>query len=443
MQQLTFNETDTSAWLIANGFQLDEVVESSQTGRVEGVWDFHVENAPTPHTFLVDDVVTHNSVDSVFLGNLLSTISKVAGSQMTAGQIFGIQNPKTGKWDKPPIFRLYSESVGDAMFDAMSSLARIMPDKVYSGGKWWYVFNDKPSGMVVNAKMSSRGEYYVEAKDGYAEMVVFCDSYPFMYPESLDEDGKGAGMAAVARMFSANIPKLMGKLKKKGIAVIGVNQVRLKPGVSYGNPEYEPGGQAVQFASSIRIRTAARSVPHGKGPVEEEASVLADGNDQYKYILMKLTKNKSATSVGLESWQRVWASDPMGNAYGFCPVWNMYDYMCLTGQATRFGSGKKRQIMINLWSVDGEKVAYVNEKMTFEDLKNLVLLEGAERVAYAKEMKMSKEDYATFFSGSKLFLHLKAQVACGTGLSFAYALKNGATVGNSDSGTEENEDEQE
>lgn len=366
------------------------------------------------------------SVDPVYSGNLIRRIAELKGSTLTIDKVFGVRDPKTNKWKVPPIFRLYSESVGDAMFDAMASLARQLPDKIFHEKKWWYVFDEKPADMTVNAKLSSRGAYYVECENGYAEMVIFLDSYPMMYPESLDEDGKGAGMAAVARMFSANIPKIAGKLKKKGITVIGVNQLRLRPGVTHGNPEYEPAGEAVKFASAIRINNRARSVPHGKGPIEEEASVLEEGNDQYKYILMKVTKNKSHTSIGLESWQRVWASDPSGDAQGFCPAWNVYDYLTLTGQAIRFGTGKVRKIMMALYSVDGETIVYQNDKMVFADLKAMVLLPEEERKAYAKdELGMTKEEYLTYFSGSALYDHCQAQILEGTGQIFAYAVKNG------------------
>jgi RecA/RadA recombinase len=383
------------------------------------------------------------STDPVYTSRVVERISALKGKQITLSELFGVQDPKTGKWKVKPIFRLYTESIGDAMFDAMSSLARVLPDKVFAQGKWWYVFDEKPAGQKINQGLSSRGSYYVQARDGFAEMVIFADSYPQMYPEKLDEDGKGAGMAAVARMFSENIPKLAGKLKKKGILVVGVNQLRLRPGVTHGNPEYEPAGEAVKFASAVRINNRARSVPHGKGPVEEEASVLMEGNDQYKYILMKVTKNKSATSIGLESWQRVWAADPNGDAHGFCPAWNIYDYLVLTGQCIRFGTGKKRLIEMNLWNIDGSECVYSNPKMEFADLKALVLLPEEDRKVYAKELGMSKSDYMTYFSGSNLYQHCQQQILSGTGPQFAYAVKNGIGLEEADDGEYEEEPDEE
>jgi len=368
------------------------------------------------------------SSSPLYLGNILEAIYKLrGGKQLTAAQIFGVKDKK-GKWAKTPIFRLYTEGIGDTMFNALASVARQMPDKVYESGKWYYVFEDKPANAKIVQALSSRGSYYVEADNGYPELIIIADSYPMMFPDRLDEDDKGAGMAAVARMFSENVPKIMGRLKRKAITVIGANQLRLRPGVTHGNPEYEPGGTTVQFASSVRIKNSHMSVPHGKGRIEEEPSVLTDGNDQYKYVKMQVTKNKSNTSVGLETWQRVWAADPESNAYGFDPVWNIYDYLTLTGQAERFGSGKKRPINLQLWSIAGDEEVFARE-MDFMDLKALILLPEEERMKYAKEMKLDKKAYMNYFTGHKLYEHLAAQVHEGTGLTFAYNLLNGGEIG--------------
>lgn len=364
------------------------------------------------------------TLDPVYLGNLLSQASKLQGSALTPSQLFGIKNERTGKWDCPPIIRLYTESIGDAMFDAMSSLARHLPDKVYHNGKWYYVFEELPEGEKAVKSLSSRGSYYVEASHPYAELVIFLDSYMMMYPESLDTDDKKGGLAAIARMFSENIPKIAGRLQRKGITVVGVNQLRLKPGVSYGNPEYEPGGTAVQFASAVRIKVQARSVPHGKGLVEEEQSILGEGSDQYKYVNVKVTKNKSATSVGLESWQRIWAADASGNASGFCPVWNIYDYLVMTGQAERFGTGKAKEIRLQLRDAEDGNIVFSSPSFSYYDLKSLVLLPELDRRKFAKSLGMSKTIYETYFSSNLLYTHCRNQIQAGLAITWAYRVRD-------------------
>lgn len=179
------------------------------------------------------------SSDPSYQSNIVARIAQLAnmkkdGKVITVDDVFGVRNPDTGKYVIPPIFRLYTESIGDKLFDSMSALVKALPDKVFVGGKWYYVYDEKPKGDVkVDRKLSSRNSYYVEAENPHPELAIFADSYPAMYPETLD-DGKGQGMAAVARMFSENIPKIAGRLRKKGIVVIGVNQLRQRPGVMFG-----------------------------------------------------------------------------------------------------------------------------------------------------------------------------------------------------------------
>ena len=387
-------------------------------------WDFEGSSAPD------------------YQANIVARIAELSGKKkegktVTIDDVFGVRDPDTGKYLVKPIFRLYTESIGDKLFDSMSQLVKLLPDKVYEKGKWYYIYDTKPADQKIDKQLSSRGSYYVEAENPAPELAIFMDSYSAMYPETLD-DGKGQGMAAVARMFSENIPKIAGRLRKKGIVIIGVNQMRLKPAVMFGNPEYEPNGEAVKFISSVRIKNTARAIPHGKGQLEQEASVLLDGDDEYQYICMRPTKNKQYNSTGLESWQRVWKSDPQGTAHGFDPVWNIYDYLLLTGQATRFGSGTKRKIDLYIKDVNGEKVVYEAEDLDWWDFKALILLRGKERVNYAKELGMDSKTYKTFFADGALFNHCRNQILEGSGIRMAFELKNGAS---SEDEVEEDEDD--
>ena len=56
-----------------------------------------------------------------------------------------------------------------------------------------------------------------------------------------------------ARLMSQALRKLTSTINKSRTAVIFINQLREKIGISYGNPEVTPGGRALKFYSSVRI----------------------------------------------------------------------------------------------------------------------------------------------------------------------------------------------
>lgn len=62
-------------------------------------------------------------------------------------------------------------------------------------------------------------------------------------------------MSPMARFLSQYLRKLVRALRGRAAHVIFVNQIREKPGVMFGSPEYTPGGKALKFYSSVRLRT--------------------------------------------------------------------------------------------------------------------------------------------------------------------------------------------
>lgn len=59
-----------------------------------------------------------------------------------------------------------------------------------------------------------------------------------------------------ARVMSRALPILAGVLHNTGCTLILVNQLREKPGIMYGNPEYPTGGKAVGYYAALRLQTA-------------------------------------------------------------------------------------------------------------------------------------------------------------------------------------------
>jgi recombination protein RecA len=84
--------------------------------------------------------------------------------------------------------------------------------------------------------------------------LVIVDSVAALVPTKETEGDMGdSHMGLQARLMSQAMRKLAGVIKKSNTAVVFTNQIRMKIGVIYGNPETTPGGKALRFYSSVRI----------------------------------------------------------------------------------------------------------------------------------------------------------------------------------------------
>ncbi len=84
--------------------------------------------------------------------------------------------------------------------------------------------------------------------------VVIVDSVAALIPRAEIEGAMGdAHVALQARLMSQALRKLTAAISKSQTIVIFINQIRMKIGVMFGNPETTPGGRALKFYSSVRI----------------------------------------------------------------------------------------------------------------------------------------------------------------------------------------------
>ena len=91
------------------------------------------------------------------------------------------------------------------------------------------------------------------ARSGAIEVVVI-DSVAALVPRAEIEGEMGdAHVGLQARLMSQALRKIAGCVSKSNCIVIFINQLRLKVGVMYGNPETTTGGNALKFYASIRI----------------------------------------------------------------------------------------------------------------------------------------------------------------------------------------------
>jgi len=102
------------------------------------------------------------------------------------------------------------------------------------------------------------GEQALEITDmlvrsGAVDMVVI-DSVAALTPKAEIEGDMGdSHMGLQARLMSQALRKLTGNIKRSNTLVIFINQIRMKIGVMFGNPETTTGGNALKFYSSVRL----------------------------------------------------------------------------------------------------------------------------------------------------------------------------------------------
>ncbi|MBT4000760.1 MAG: recombinase RecA [Candidatus Thioglobus sp.] len=84
--------------------------------------------------------------------------------------------------------------------------------------------------------------------------IVVVDSVAALTPKAEIEGEMGAShMGLQARLMSQALRKLTSNIKKTNTMVIFINQLRMKIGVMFGNPETTTGGNALKFYASVRL----------------------------------------------------------------------------------------------------------------------------------------------------------------------------------------------
>ena len=84
--------------------------------------------------------------------------------------------------------------------------------------------------------------------------LVVVDSVAALVPQAeIDGDMGDSHMGLQARLMSQALRKLTGVVSKTHCTIIFINQIRMKIGVMFGNPETTSGGNALKFYSSVRL----------------------------------------------------------------------------------------------------------------------------------------------------------------------------------------------
>ncbi len=114
--------------------------------------------------------------------------------------------------------------------------------------------------------------------------VIVVDSVAALTPQAEIEGEMGdSHMGLQARLMSQALRKLTGTISKSGTSLIFINQIRMKIGVMFGNPETTTGGRALKFYSSVRLEV-------------RRIETISKGSDDAigNRVRVKVVKNKVA-----------------------------------------------------------------------------------------------------------------------------------------------------
>lgn len=121
------------------------------------------------------------------------------------------------------------------------------------------------------------------ARSGAVDLIIV-DSVAALTPQAEIEGDMGEShMGLQARLMSQALRKLTSILSKSKCTIIFINQIRMKIGVMFGNPETTTGGNALKFYSSVRMEV-------------RKIETISKGADEYigNRVRIKIVKNKVA-----------------------------------------------------------------------------------------------------------------------------------------------------
>ena len=202
------------------------------------------------------------------------------------------------------------------------------------------------------------GEQALEVTDTLIQSksldVIVIDSVAALVPRAeLEGDMGDSHVGLQARLMSQALRKITGNIQKSNTMVIFINQIRMKIGVMFGNPETTTGGNALKFYSSVRLDI--RRV----GAIKDGDEVV--GNE----TRVKVVKNKVAPPFKVVDFQILYGK-------GINRIGEIIEYAVKKDVVEKSGSW---------YSYKGEKIGQGLNKATEFLRENSKLLDEIEKAS--------------------------------------------------------------
>ena len=206
------------------------------------------------------------------------------------------------------------------------------------------------------------GEQALEITDALVRSgavdAIVVDSVAALVPKQEIEGEMGDTFVGLqARLMSQALRKLAGTISKTNCVVIFINQLRMKIGVMYGNPETTTGGNALKFYSSVRL------------DVRRVESIKEGGNVIGNKTRVKVVKNKVAPpfreaifeimyGVGISKWGEL-----VDLAVQYDIVQKSGSWFSMGDERIGQGANSVKEYLINDPEIAEEVEAKVREKL--------------------------------------------------------------------------------
>jgi recombination protein RecA len=164
--------------------------------------------------------------------------------------------------------------------------------------------------------------------------VIVIDSVAALTPKAEIEGEMGdQHMGLQARLMSQALRKLTANIKRTNTLVIFINQIRMKIGVVFGNPETTTGGNALKFYSSVRLDI--RRIGSIKGAINAANKGTNKKGDEQEVIgsetRVKVVKNKVAPPFKQAEFEIYYGT-------GICRVGEIIEYAVKLGLMEKAGA---------------------------------------------------------------------------------------------------------
>lgn len=166
--------------------------------------------------------------------------------------------------------------------------------------------------------------------------VIVVDSVAALTPKAEIEGEMGdQHMGLQARLMSQALRKLTANIKRTNTLVIFINQIRMKIGVVFGNPETTTGGNALKFYSSVRLDIRRIGSIKGSSSIINKSSTTKKTHDESEVIgsdtRVKVVKNKVAPPFKQAEFEIFYGT-------GICRVGEIIEYGVKLGLIDKAGA---------------------------------------------------------------------------------------------------------